>query len=51
MSGDECWVYGYDSETKQMSSQWNTAGIISSTEESVAGEVQCQDHVDFILQH
>jgi len=22
---DECWIYGYDPETKQMSSQWNTA--------------------------
>ena len=25
ITGDECWVYGYDPETKQMSSQWNTA--------------------------
>jgi len=25
VTGDECWVYGYDPETKQMSSQWNTA--------------------------
>jgi len=24
-TGDECWVYRYDSETKQMSSQWSTA--------------------------
>ena len=25
ITGDECWVYGYDPETKQISSQWNTA--------------------------
>jgi len=25
ITGDECWVYAYDLETKQMSSQWNTA--------------------------
>ena len=25
MTGDECWVYGYDPETKHMSSQWKTA--------------------------
>jgi len=25
ITGDESWVYGYDLETKQMSSQWKTA--------------------------
>jgi len=25
ITGDENWVYGYDPETKQMSSQWKTA--------------------------
>ena len=25
ITGDECWVYGYDPETKQMSSQWSTS--------------------------
>ena len=24
ITGDECWVYVYDPETKQMSSQWST---------------------------
>ena len=24
-TGDECWIYGYDPETEQMSSQWSTA--------------------------
>jgi len=25
ITGDECWVYEYDSETKQISSQWSTS--------------------------
>jgi transposase len=25
ITGDECWVYGYGLETKQMSSQWSTS--------------------------
>jgi len=25
ITGDKCWVYGYDPETKQMSSQWSTS--------------------------
>jgi len=25
ITGDECWVYGYDPETKQMSSQWSSS--------------------------
>jgi len=25
ITGDECWVYGYDPEKKQMSSQWSTS--------------------------
>jgi hypothetical protein len=25
ITGEECWVYEYEPETKQMSSQWNTA--------------------------
>jgi len=24
ITGDECWVFGYDPETKQLSSQWKT---------------------------
>ncbi|GFY22806.1 hypothetical protein TNCV_2180671 [Trichonephila clavipes] len=26
ITGDESWVYGYDAETKQQSSQWKTPG-------------------------
>jgi len=25
ITSDKCWVYGYDPETKQMSSQWSTS--------------------------
>jgi len=25
ITGDECWVYGYDPKTKQMSSQWSSS--------------------------
>jgi len=27
ITGDECWVYVYDPETKQMSSQWSTSSF------------------------
>jgi len=27
VTGDKCWVYGYDLETKQMSSQWSTSSF------------------------
>jgi len=27
ITGDESWVYGYDPETKQMSSHWKTASF------------------------
>jgi len=30
ITGDECWVYGYDPETKQTSSQWSTSSSSSS---------------------
>jgi len=37
ITGDESWVYGYGSETKQMSSQWKTA---SSPRPKKAGQVK-----------
>ena len=48
ITGDECWVSGYDPETKHVIPVEH--GIIS-TKENMAGEVQCQDHVDCILLH
>jgi len=50
ITGDESWVYGYDPETKTNVLPVENC-IISSTEESTAGEVQCQDHVDCVLRH
>jgi hypothetical protein len=42
------WVYGYDPETKQMSSQWTDA-VITSAEESEASPVKCQENADRFL--
>ena len=50
ITGDECWVYGYDPETKKNLLPVEHI-IISSTEESAAGEAQYQDHVDCVLRH
>ena len=36
-TGDECWVYGYDPKTKQMSYQWSTS---SSTRPKKARQVK-----------
>ena len=47
-TGDKCWVYVYDLETKYVLAVEH--GIIS-TKESTAGEVECQDHVDCVLLH
>ena len=49
ITGDECWVYSYDPETKHVLLVEHI--IISSTEERTAGEVQYQDHVDCVLRH
>ncbi|GFW89759.1 HTH_48 domain-containing protein [Trichonephila clavipes] len=43
ITGDESWVYGYDLETKQQSSQWNSA------KESMAGAIKDQSHVDCVF--
>ena len=48
ITGNECWVYGYEPGNKA-----NILPvvhiIISLTEESAAGEVQYQDHIDCVL--
>ena len=36
VTGDECWVYGYNLETKQVSSQWST----SSSRPKKVGQVK-----------
>ena len=45
---DESWIYGYDPETKQQSSQWKNPRI-SSAKESVAGAIKDQSHVDCVF--
>ena len=48
ITGDECWVYVYDPETRHV---LPFKQGIRSTKESTASEVQCEDHVDCILLH
>jgi len=49
ITGDESWVYGYDTETKQMSSQWKTA---SSPRPKKARQVKSSVKiVDCVLRH
>jgi hypothetical protein len=43
ITGDECWVFGYDPETMQQSSQWKTA------KERVTNLEQCQIDVGFFF--
>ena len=50
ITGDESWVYGYDPEKKANVLPVENS-IISSTEESAAGEVKRQDDVDCVLRH
>ncbi|GFX65455.1 mariner Mos1 transposase [Trichonephila clavipes] len=45
ITGDESWVYGYDPETKQQSSQWNTSG---STRSKKARQVRSEIKVMLI---
>jgi hypothetical protein len=45
ITGDESWVYGYDPETKQQSSQWEVAKF-TAAEKSTSSSQQCQVHVD-----
>jgi len=48
ITGDECWVYGMTRKQRNVLPVEHS--IISLTEESAADEVQCQDHVDCVLQ-
>ena len=45
ITGDETWVYGYDPETKQQSSQWNSP-ISQRPKKSASSSQHCQVHVD-----
>ncbi|GFV67965.1 protein GVQW3 [Trichonephila clavipes] len=48
ITGDESWVYGYDPETKQQSSQWKIPGS-SRPKKSMAGAIKDQSHVDCVF--
>ena len=43
ISGDESWIYGYDPETKQQSSQWKIP-TSSRPKKGQTGKKQCQQH-------
>jgi len=42
ITGDDSWVYGYDPETKQQSSQGKTR--VTKAKKGHTGEKQCQEH-------
>jgi hypothetical protein len=53
ITGDETWVYGYDPETKQKSSQWKSANLLQP-KKTASYSQQCQVHVDcffFFFRH
>jgi len=43
ITGDESWVYGYNPETKQQSSQWKSP-TSPRPKKRQTGEKQCQEH-------
>ncbi|KAJ9583151.1 hypothetical protein L9F63_022502 [Diploptera punctata] len=44
ITGDETWIYGYDPETKQQSSQWESC--ISTPQESQTSSIECEVNDD-----
>jgi histone-lysine N-methyltransferase SETMAR len=50
ITGDETWVYGYDPETKQESSQWKLPNSLQP-KKSTSSSQQCQVHVDHFFQN
>ncbi|GFU79594.1 protein GVQW3 [Trichonephila clavipes] len=51
LTGDELWVYGYDPETKQQSSQWKTPGVHLGQRKHDQSHVDCVFHADGIVHH
>jgi len=43
--GDETWVYGYDVETKDQSSQW-MGKLSPRSKKSTSGSLKCEGEVD-----
>ena len=50
MRGDESWCYGYDPESKQASSQWETPRS-PRPKKNQTGVIECQNNVDLFLRH
>jgi hypothetical protein len=50
ITGDETWVYGYDPETKQLSSQWKSPNS-PWPKKRVSSSKQCQVHADRFFRH
>ena len=50
ITGDESWVYGYEPETKQQSSQWKSP-TSPRTKKGETGEKQSQEHDHHFLWH
>jgi hypothetical protein len=48
ITGDESWIYGYDPETKQQSSQWKSPNS-PRLKRAEAGEGQSQEHAYHFL--
>ncbi|GFW76797.1 uncharacterized protein TNCV_58951 [Trichonephila clavipes] len=49
ITGDESWVYGYDPETKQQSSQWKNPVLLGLRKQ--AGAIKDQSHVDCVFRY
>jgi len=50
ITGDESWCYGYDPESKQASSQWETPRS-PRPKKNQTGVIECQNNVDLFLRH
>jgi len=48
ITGEESWVYGYDPEKKQQSSQWKSP-TSPRPKKGQTGEEQCQEHGQHFL--
>jgi hypothetical protein len=50
ITGEESWIYGYDPETKQQSSQWKSPNSLRPKKSEI-GEEQNENHAHHFLLH
>jgi hypothetical protein len=50
ITGDESWIYGYDPETKQQSSQWEVS-IFTPAKEIATSEKQREVNADLLFRY